>query len=1009
MRARLIGSVLAVSGLSLLAGSAWAQSTGSGSIAGLARDTTGAVLPGVTVEAASPALIEKVRTVVTDAQGQYKIVDLRPGTYSVTFTLPGFSVVRREGIELTTGFTATINAEIPVGALGETITVSGASPVVDAQNVSTQNVFSRDVLDALPTLKSLQSYAALTLGASFTSAADQDVGGSRGEFPGSGGFIVHNSRAADNRMTIDGMPFSSLIGELAAANKGQFINQLAVEETTIQTSGGGAEYQTGGVYMNIVPKNGGNTFRTTLAVNGTGSGLQSSNLTDELRQRGVATPPKVKKVYDAGGGVGGPIMKDRLWFFTAHRWWGTQNTVPGSYYSATQHTLFYEPDLSRPAFTDLPHWDSSVRVTWQASARNKITFSESLQKAQMYWQIDQPFRAPEAAIDQHYPNSITQAMWSFPATNRLLFEAGVTILRAEQNNYRMPGVALNDIPVTELSTGVNYNARAAIPAMNTTDAGVGQRRDQSNQRFTMSYVTGSHAFKTGVYVMEGWGFNHTEVNETPYGPIGFSFRHRVPASITEWASPFDVTYRLMPDLGIYAQDQWTVRQLTLNLGVRYDFVREYAPAQRQEANIFVEARDFPRLDNIPRFHDVSPRIGAAYDLFGNGRTAVKGSVGRFVGSESSGLALANAPAARIATGATRTWTDDGNYVPDCDLVNPLANGECGRLSNVNLGLPIPSTNYAEEVLRGWGRRRYMWQSSIALQQELRAGMALNVGYFHTWHGNFTATPNQAVTPADFDPYCVTAPVDARLGDASGGRICGLFDVTAAKFGRVDNLVQPATNFGEQYDRFDGVDVSLNARFGRGGTLLGGVSTGRSVSDNCAVVQPNPQIAFAVSGGTASLASDAFCHVVLPWSAQTQIKLAANYPLPWWGVQVSTTVQSLPGIPVFANYVATNAEIAPSLGRNLSSCAAATGDCTATVNVAVIPPNTKFEDRFSQVDFRVAKTIRIGNMRVQGMFDLYNLFNTSAVLSESFAYGPAWLRPSGVLGGRLAKFGAQVDF
>ena len=164
MRARLIGSVLTVSGLSFLAGNAWAQSTGSGSIAGVARDTTGAVLPGVAVEAASPALIEKTRIAVTDDQGQYKIVDLRPGTYTVTFTLTGFSVVKREGIELTTGFTATVNAEIPVGALGETITVSGASPVVDAQNVSTQNVFSRDVLDALPTLKSLQSYAALTLG-----------------------------------------------------------------------------------------------------------------------------------------------------------------------------------------------------------------------------------------------------------------------------------------------------------------------------------------------------------------------------------------------------------------------------------------------------------------------------------------------------------------------------------------------------------------------------------------------------------------------------------------------------------------------------------------------------------------------------------------------------------------------------------------------------------------------------------------------------------------------------
>jgi hypothetical protein len=997
-------------GFLFLPHAATSQSVTTGSIAGVVRDMTGAVLPGVTVEAASPALIEKTRTAVTYQQGNYKIVDLRPGVYSVGFGLTGFSSVRREGIELTTGFTATVNAEMRVGSVEETITVSGASPVVDTQNIRTQSVFSRETLDALPTLKSLQGYAALTLGANFSSAADQDVGGSRGEFPGSGGFIVHNSRAADNRMTIDGMLFSSLIGELAAANKGQFINQLMVEETAIQTSGGSAEYQTGGVYMNIVPKSGGNAFATTFAVNGTGGDLQSSNLNDELRARGVSTPPNVKKIYDVGGATGGPLRKDRLWFITAHRWWGTQNTVPGSYYSASQHTLFYTPDLSRPAFTDLPHRDSSVRLTWQAAQKHKITGSESIQKATMFWQIDQPFRAPEAAIHQQYPNSVTQLMWSFPATNRLLFEAGATILRAEQNNFRMAGVRSDDIPVTELSTGLNYNARAAIPAMNTTDAGEGQRRDQSNQRVSMSYVTGSHAVKVGLYAMEGWGFNHTAVNETPYGPIGFSFRLGAPVGITQWASPFDVTYRLMPDLGLYAQDQWTVKRLTLNVGLRYDHVRQYAPAQRQQSNLFVSARDFPALDDTPNFNDISPRLGAAYDLFGTGRTAIKVSAGRYVSAEAAALVLANAPAARIATGATRIWTDgNGNFVPECSLVNPLANGECGRLSNVNLGLPVPSTNYADDVLRGWGRRRFMWQSAIALQQELRPGMALNVGYFRTWHGNFTVTANQAAAPSDFNSFCVTAPADGRLGDASARQICGLYDVIAPRFGQVSNLVQPAANFGEQYDRYDGFDVALNARFRRGGLLTGGVNTGRTVSDNCAVVQNNPQIGLLVAGGAASPTERAFCHVVLPWSAQTQVKLAGSYPLPWWGLQVSGTYQNLPGIPVFANYVATNAEIAPSLGRNLSSCPTATGPCSAIATIALIVPNTLFEDRFGQFDVRLAKTLRIGRARLQGQLDVYNLFNASSVLAESFAYGANWLRPSGVLSARLVKLGAQVDF
>jgi len=233
MAASRVARIVVAIGCSVLPQVVWSQSVTTGTIAGIVRDPSGAVLPGVTVEATSPALIEKVRAAVTDQQGNYKIVDLRPGIYTVSFTLPGFAALKRETLEVTTGFTAVVNADMSVGSLQETVTVSGASPVVDTQNINTRNVLSRETLDALPTLKSLQSYSALTLGATFTSAADQDVGGNRGEFPGSGNFTVHNNRAADNRVTLDGMPFSSLIGEIAAANKGQFINQLAVETKNV--------------------------------------------------------------------------------------------------------------------------------------------------------------------------------------------------------------------------------------------------------------------------------------------------------------------------------------------------------------------------------------------------------------------------------------------------------------------------------------------------------------------------------------------------------------------------------------------------------------------------------------------------------------------------------------------------------------------------------------------------------------------------------------------------------
>lgn len=267
----------------------WAQSSTTGSIAGLVRDTTGAVLPGVTVEAASPALIEKTRTVVTDDQGQYKILELRPGQYTVTFSLAGFATVKREGLELTTGFTAQVNAELRVGSLEETVTVSGASPVVDVQNVRTQNVLSRGALDTLPTGKTIQAWAALTLGA-VTVGGGQDVGGNRGEQAGS--MVFHGGRSVDQRLYIDGMTYNIAAGQSGGWNIILKNNVLLTQEITLETGGMSAESEAAGVQINIVPKDGGNAFNGSFLGLYTGHGLQSSNLTDTLRARACSPHPR---------------------------------------------------------------------------------------------------------------------------------------------------------------------------------------------------------------------------------------------------------------------------------------------------------------------------------------------------------------------------------------------------------------------------------------------------------------------------------------------------------------------------------------------------------------------------------------------------------------------------------------------------------------------------------------------------------------------------------------------
>lgn len=962
------------------------QNAISGTIAGVVKDATGAVLPGVTVEVASPALIEKVRVAVTDDQGNYKVLELRPGSYTVTFTLPGFSTLKREGLDLTTGFTATVNAEMKVGAVEETITVSGAAPVVDVQRVTQSNVLSRAVLDTIPTGRTIQGYAALTVGASVNSTL-VDTGGNRGEQYGH--IAIHGGRENDGKLNIEGLRYNNMVNSGSGSNRHYFVNQAAVQEINLETGGMSAETENGGVVMNVIPKDGGNDFKLYVSINGTNGDLQASNITDELRARGANAATALKKVWDYGAGLGGPIKRDTLWFYTAHRWWGAQEYPPNTYYNKNAHSLTYAPDLSRPGNTDLYQQDHSVRLTWQPAAKHKFTFADSQQSSCLCFQGIE-LRAPEASIHFKYaPIYFLTSTWTYPRTNRLLIEAGAAYMHNMTQPQLIPGVNDTDISVTELSNGIVYNSppgsTASIQSMMGHDVYYGQH----NERFGVSYITGSHAFKVGGTTHHGVAnFGGVYLNQD----ISYGFRFGVPIQLTQWATPAHSEQTEKWNLGLYAQDQWTVRNLTLNLGVRYDSINSYVPAQARQATRYVPAAQFARIDNVPNWKDVSPRLGAAYDLFGNAKTALKGYLGRYVNAQAAGIASVVNPANAIVLGATRTWTDTNrNFVPDCDLFSNVANGECGALSDRAFGTVRTTRRYDPALLEGFGLRDYTWQGSASVQHELRRGLSLNVGYFRTWFGNFTTTDNQAVTPADYDTYCITAPSDPRLAQFGGKQQCGLYDVRPAKFGQVDNLITKAEKFGKQSEAYNGLDVTFVAKFHKGTLLQGGVGTGRTVTDNCFVVDSPEQ------------ARSGFCHISPPWSAGTQVKFAAVYPLAY-GLQASANLQNMPGYPITATYVATNAEVAPSLGRNLSSGA------NGTVTINLIPNNTLFEKRFTQLDLRLTKAFKFNKTaRLQGMFDVYNVLNSGSVLNSITRYGPTWLTPTRILGARLFKFGTQLDW
>ncbi|MGH6783336.1 MAG: carboxypeptidase-like regulatory domain-containing protein, partial [Sphingomicrobium sp.] len=339
----------------LLPAAAFAQAA----ITGVVKDASGLVLPGVTVEAASPVLIEKVRSVVTDDTGEYRIVDLRPGSYSLTFTLPGFSTVKRDGIELSGDFVATVNADLRVGSLEETITVTGESPIVDVQSSRVQNIIDREVLTAIPSSRNANGIQAVIPGMSGN-------GDSGGITAGSGGMAgnIHGARAADSRTMTDGIN----MGWAGANSNAAVANVAGAQEVVLTTSGGLGEAETGGVVLNIIPRDGGNTFSGTFVMSGATGAMQGSNYTQKLKDAGLRSPSELIKVREINPMGGGPIKRDRLWFYLTYREIYSENTSPGMWFNKnagdpTKWTVDF--DRSRPAFRDSRTRMAVARISWQ--------------------------------------------------------------------------------------------------------------------------------------------------------------------------------------------------------------------------------------------------------------------------------------------------------------------------------------------------------------------------------------------------------------------------------------------------------------------------------------------------------------------------------------------------------------------------------------------------------------------------------------------------------------------
>ena len=1005
-------SAAALSIVLLLPAAAFAQAA----ITGVVRDPSGAVLPGVTVEAASPDLIERVRSVISDDTGQYRIVDLRPGTYSVTFSLTGFSAFKREGIELTGTFIATVNAELKVGALAETITVSGETPIVDVQSAKAQTTMNRDVLASIPTSRNASGIQSLIPGM----VALGDSGGITGGTGGGAGSI-HGGRPSDSRTLSDGLN----MGWAGANSNAAVVNVAGSQEVVTSTSGGLGEAETAGVVFNVISRDGGNTYSGSFVASGASGSMQGSNYTQALKDAGLKSPSQLLKVYEVNPMGGGKIVRDRLWFYLTYRESYAENTIPGMWFNknaGNPNLWTVDFDFSRPAFNDTRVRNYIGRVTWQVSPRNKINFQDSEQYSSgNRTGGGSSTRTPEAqGLNLYTPGHTRVLTWTSPVTSRLLFEAGWGSYLANYANDapRIDG-SFNPAMVSVFDQGTSPGTGiVGLTYRQDNPLGGGFQHHQigtlANLKASVSYITGAHNLKVGY--MGGFSDpSQSYYNFTPY--VQYRFNNGVPNQLTQTAV-YPGTASFVRDLiptSFYAQDQWTTRRLTLQGGVRYDHIVSRYPDSSVGGPGFLlmpTQISYP-AGTTPGVHwtDVTPRIGASYDLFGNGKTAVKFNLGKYM----QALTASNSdmdlnPLIRTALSTTRTWTDaNHDFIPQCDLQNTAANGECGAMDNQNFGNTVFTRTFDPNFINGWNVRPYNWELGASVQQELAPRIGLTVGYFRRWYGNFYTLDNTAVASSQFTPYSIPIPVDPRLPGGGGGTLSGLYNVIPSKVGAIQEYGTLASNLGpEPTENWQGVDIGVNARLRTGLTAAAGTSTGRTLQDDCGLRSVLPEtyswtttdVWQSLRGNTTDGLINPYCRIVTPF--QTSFRGLASYVIPKVDIQVSGTWRSDPGVPLVANYTVTSAIAAPSLGRSLSS---------GNVSVNLIQPGTLYSARQNNVDFRVAKNFRFGRTRTLAGVDVYNVLNTDVATTFNPGYVPnvSFAIPATITPARYAKLFVQMDF
>jgi hypothetical protein len=935
----IVRRIFVLAGLAILLGAHLAQAQTTGSITGVVTDASGAVMPGATITLSGERLIGGPQTAVSDASGAYRFDRLVPGSYNVKFELQGFRTVDRPDVRISAAFVATINAKLEVGSLTETITVTGESPTVDVRSNLQQTVMNQEILEGIPTGRDPWSLAKLIPG---VQVATYDVGGTQSMQQSS--MSAHGSNTNDVSYNIDGATVNWPGGGGGATM--MYYDQGMFEEVNYMTSAIPAEQLAGGVSINMVTKDGGNQWKGNARYNFANDDLQAENFADTRTANPDFLGNPTVKTYDFNLSGGGAVVQNRVWVNGTIRRWLVNKKVNSRNSDGSQ------------AIDDNDLKNYSGKVVTQLTTNNKLSVSYLWNDKIRGHRRDSDDRIPDiAAVVQTNPVQTTQAKYT-GIRGSLVYESNFSVMDGQTNYIYQPDTAADAIRKVDIGLEEVFFA-------STREEHQPNSRHQFDNIFTFgkSGLGGEHLFKGGVQ----WGRLYYSSDYSVKGDHYVEYNNGVPLRVRQFNTPV-VSENIAKVTGFFLQDAWSMNRLTLNIGARYDKYVGELPDQERAANRFIGPASFPGREVLNQSRGVW-RLGAAYDVTGSGRTALKASYSRYALQ----VGIDRVTSVNPVSNGNRTcpWSDpngDGKFQD-----SEVNTSECSSFSGG------ATTNYASGI-----RWPYSDEATLGVETQLPGAVRVGAMFYYRTNRDQYGSRNLAVPTASYTPFTINVP------NGPGGTNDNPKPTTVTVY-NLDRSLTSANDTVRNNDpyldtTYKGIEFTATKRFSSHWQMQTGFTIGQNKGGTTNGTDLNdPNVTLYPEG-------------VIGNDSETAFRLSGSYRLPG-DVSLAGSMIANNGYPFQSTYSVTRA-------------VAAAHGVALTRSSQTVVLSERGDERYENVmmfDIRLSRAFRFGSRSFTPQIDFFNIGNADTIVNQTASVGPSYLRPNEILSPRIIRVGFSLNF